>query len=755
MLTLYDSFDVPTVPNVKIYRDDDVPHRFYMVSERATVARDDENQPIFLFILYARNADTLPPDQLEVERGYVAMTTQAAVTKDAEDKIRDFLRQKLAEERNRGFFFLRNRVTNTEPELGYPPLWLDGKVEFRVVPDDMVIQSAGSSVPSLIGTNVASFTANLNQDGAELFRQSVEKGKNPSGVWYDLSFAAKIPAITIRIHGDRGAFYDEVKNYVRKRWTHVERDTFLGVTWSERSWTVEWDELSSISRFRNEFHNLTIDVDDTSLPGDERSEMTDKLQDMAFQIVQTNILPAFFQQAFEDVAKEIKDPQTMIPVHESLTGHIDMTITRSQLVKKACNPNALLFQALTPEEIKANTVYVDLSQTFFQELDVTVYPNVNFTDDPVFALKVSLDYDQQDQIRNEHIKRAKDFIFRQSDQIGRWRVVMAKGSDGAPKDSYHYWSELTYKDTGQSIRIPSSGALESTERQLVISYRRLGFVKVSLTLGALPDNVTSVNAAIRYPGLTTPGAQQQFELTREKPTATYFIYTGKTGEPDPYRYQLTYVLADGQKMDMPEQSSQAEILTIPDPFERTTTTRFLAQADFSVVEKIIVDAHYADPANDLTGTFHAELAKNGDTSAWTLGLRDPNSLDFEYDVIIVFTNGSRQEKPGQKGKLDETIPVGVGAVDALEVTVIASLVDWSKYKIAIVMLKYDDDANDVHQTKNFTFNEANSADQSWKVLLRDASKKGYQYRLRLIAQNPADNREEDWQPTEEPVLVVQ
>jgi len=124
-------------------------------------------------------------------------------------------------------------------------------------------------------------------------------------------------------------------------------------------------------------------------------------------------------------------------------------------------------------------------------------------------------------------------------------------------------------------------------------------------------------------------------------------------------------------------------------------------------------------------------------------------------VIIVFKNGSRQEKPNQKGRLDETIPVGVGAVDALDVTVIASLVDWTKYKIAIVMLKYDDDANDIHQTKNFTFNAANSADQAWKVLLRDASKKSYQFRLRLIAQNAADNREEDWKLTDEPVLVVQ
>mgnify|MGYP003344777606 CR=1 FL=1 len=43
-------------------------------------------------------------------------------------------------------------------------------------------------------------------------------------------------------------------------------------------------------------------------------------------------------------------------------------------------------------------------------------------------------------------------------------------------------------------------------------------------------------------------------------------------------------------MDLPEQSSQAENLSITDPFEQTVTTRFMAQADFSVVEKIEVSA---------------------------------------------------------------------------------------------------------------------------------------------------------------------
>jgi hypothetical protein len=41
-------------------------------------------------------------------------------------------------------------------------------------------------------------------------------------------------------------------------------------------------------------------------------------------------------------------------------------------------------------------------------------------------------------------------------------------------------------------------------------------------------------------------------------------------------------------MDLLEQTGQAELLTITDPFEQTVQTRFLAAADFSLVDKIIV-----------------------------------------------------------------------------------------------------------------------------------------------------------------------
>lgn len=756
MLTLFDSFGVPDVPHVQIYRDDEKRHKFYLVSERASIVRDEDGTPLFTFILYARDVERLAPEEREVERGFLQVTTQAGVSAEERQKVMAYLRQRLADDQRRGVWFLRLPFTQTEPELGYPPLWLSGTVEFSAVTPAMVTYSAGSKEPSLIDSNVASFAAELNQDGAELFRQAVEqKGNVLAGVQYRLAFAAKIPAIRIIIEGDRGEFYKEVRNYIHRKVVTEHRASFLGITYLRSSFTHEWSELASITKFRDTFHNLTITVDDSGLPDDDRSEMKDKLEAMAFEIFQTNVLPSFFEPAAKEVAQEQQDPARAVPVNTETTGRIHLEITRSQLVEKKVNPSVQFSQALTAEEVKALTSYLDLSQTFFQELDVAVNANVNFTADPVYALKVFLSYDQQDDVRGLHVKKAKEFLFRDASMVGRFRQVMAKGADGAPKDQYAYWSEISYKDTGETIRVPRTGSVTTNERQLVISYRRLGFLKVGLLLGVMPDHVKSVQVAMAYPGYAGPSAKQTFELTREKPTATFFTYTGQAGDPGPYRYALSYALADGQRMDVPEQVGQGETLTIPDPFEQTVSARFMAQADFTVVEKIVLDARYRDPGHDFAADHHAEFTKNGDTSTWTLGLREPGHTAYEYDVTILYKNGSRADQPARPGAFGASVAVGEGAVDALEVTVIASTADWSKYKLVLVYLHYQDPAHHLDEEINFTFRTDDAADRQWKVLLRDEQLKSYRYRVRYVGVNAADHREIPWTTTEDPILVIE
>jgi hypothetical protein len=758
MLSLYDVDKAPGVDHVQLYRDDERPHVYYMLTSRPTIARDDEGNPLFTFILYARDTDRLAPEDREVERGYLSLSTQAGVTEDEERKIRSYLRDKLQSQRDR-YRFLGAMVEETEPVLSYPPLFTKGSVAFETFSADMVPYSAGSKAPSLIGTNVASFSQTLSQDGAELFRQAVEKGKTPAIINYALTFAARIPAVTIRIHGDSNAFYQEVKSYIQR--TYVGQWVY---GWTYYCYSPSWTELASMQRFRSEFQSLTVEIDDREFrDADPSDNITQKLEELAFRILETSILPAFFEKALKEeappqptegggVAPAKPDPR--YGTTESFSGTIDVTFRRSDVVAVDINPNAQLSQVLTSEEIAENTAYVDLSDTAFHELDVKLNANVNFVDDPVFALKVFLDYDQMDEVRNTRIKRAKEFLFRDAATVHRFRQIMAKGADGSVKDSYNYFSEIVYKDTGQTVRIPAQGMLPSRERELIISYSRLGFIKVNLTLGSMPESVTAVEVRMRYPGSGEASAQQSFVLDKAHPTASFFTYTGSTETAQPYLYSLSYILGDGQRVDVPEQGSQAETLTIPDPFEHRVTTRFLAQANFEVVEKIIVDARYRDPANDFGTDHHAEMMSNGETSEWSFGLRAPEMLDIEYDVITVFKSGAREEKLGQRARAGGTIAVGLGAVDALEVVVISSEVDWTKYSLVVVSLRYQDAANGVSEDTNLTLRQGD-ADEKWTVLLRDRDLRTFEYRTRFVGKEGTPNEETDWTATADEVLIVQ
>ena len=757
MLSLYGNFKVPGVEHVTIYRDDEDNRKFYMLTDLPSVARDDEGDPLFTFIMYARDLDRLDPEETEIANGYLSLTTHVAVSNEDEEIIRTYLKEMLSKERRRGFGFLRLALAGSdEPKLGYPTVFTDGSVEFVTFNDEMVPFTGGSSKPSLIGTNVASFSQILNQDGAELFRGSIEKGLIPAIIKYDLKFLARIPALTIHIHGDRSEFFKEVRQYVTRTYS-----TSYGWGWwgwhHYRHRTTTWQEFAGMKKFRETFHSLTIDIDDTDFrTGEEGEDLSEKLEELAFRILENNILPSFFQQAINDVAKEqTENDEIPMPSEETVKGTIDVWIRRSDVVEISVHPNAQLSQVLEAEEIKNHTVYLDLGQPFFEELDVKVHANVNFEDDPVYALKVFLDYDQQDEKRNVRVKKANEFLFKSSDQIQRFRKIMAKDANGAPKDSYNYWSEIVYKDSGETIRVPSAGSLESRERELVISYRRLGFVKVKVSLGPMPDLVESVTIDFSYPHSTSPSAEKTLELTKDSPTGSYFTYIGHEGEPKPYIYQVTYNLADGQKMDLPEQKSSSEVLVVSDPFEQTLKYRFLAQADFSVVEKILLDARYVDDENDYTIEYSAEFIENGEVSSWSIKLRNPLKRDIEYDVKIIYKDGSRDDQETRTHAGGGTVSVGVGAVDTLSVMVDAGLVDWEKYARVLVYLEYKDEENDIEETESMMIRKEDSGEiRTWKVLLRDSELKNYRYRIRYIGTESTGDREDDWQQTSDTILIL-
>jgi hypothetical protein len=755
MLSLYDPIVVPGVEQVVLYRDDERTYRFFMVTDKASLVRDQTGAPLFTFILYARDVDRLAEADRDVERGYLALSTQVSVSAADQQKILAHLRAKLGDEMARGLPFLGRPLAAAEPELAYPPLWIDGTADLVTVPADMSPFSAGSKQPSLVGTNVAVFAQQLDQEGAEFLRQSLLRGKAPALVNYKLRYAARIPSIRIRITGDRSAFYQEIRNrYSYVSWAQTDAHYWY---YDIRTYQEIRRTTETIDSWDRTFQSLKMTVEDSDFRDGTDSDVKQKLTALAFQVLKDNVLPAFFADKWAP-----SDEEKKTGFSRNSSGTIDITFEQSAVVAQGINPSALLGRELTGADVAANTVWIDLSQVAFPELDVTVNANVDFVADPIYALKVFLSYDEVDETRDDparpgsraRVKASKELSFRSADTPGRWRQIMAKSADGAPKDTYRYWSELVYKDTGKRIRVPATGMLATQERQLIISYARLGFVKLDLLLGSVPSVVESVDVTVRCPTATGSDATQSFTLTRQQPTASYFTYTGQDAEATPYFYTVVYNLAGGQRTEERERSSTAATLTITNPFQLSVTTHFVASGDFSQLAEIVLDARYEDAPSDFRQDFHAELNSTGAGADWVLQLRDPARREFSYVATVLRKDGSKVDLPRTTAQLGASVFVGTGGVAPLDVRIV-NTVDWTRYKVAIVSLRYDDDGSNLHQSKEFVLRPGDpDADPQWLILLHDPVRNEFRHRVRLVGIDPRDSSDAGWVSTKDTIVVV-
>jgi hypothetical protein len=89
------------------------------------------------------------------------------------------------------------------------------------------------------------------------------------------------------------------------------------------------------------------------------------------------------------------------------------------------------------------------------------------------------------------------------------------------------------------------------------------------------------------------------------------------------------------------------------------------------------------------------------------------------------------------------VTVGSEAIDPLEIVLIPKL-DWTGYFFVIVQLEYKDAANGVTKNETITM-DAGTAEQRFRVQVKDPTKTSYRYRYLLISANPALRYDSQWQ----------
>lgn len=772
MLNFLNHFTVPGVEHVTIFNDDQDPKLFYMVPELPSLLKREDGTPSFSLISFARDftlladkASALPT--AETEGGLLQLTTSLEVSQEDQQKIRSYLagdggripRPRLSGKR---ILLMRAGAPGGDIKLSYPT-WVDGTVAFHLFPsggETFVKALEGSEKPSLVNSNLASYTALLGQEGLRLIRNAVEEGWSPGTINYSVSFVARIPNLRVHVWGESHDVYNEIKEHC----TVVETYRSGGSTR-----TYQFPQVSSLSEMRDISANLHIEYNQDDFRGASAAggeDPTKAVEDLVFTIVQQMVLQKFLSPGFEPGLKAEKlgtDPLAhgggekmpggnqlwLKDFEQSMNVSIDFTFEGATNFVVEKHPNSELFAVIDKEQVKKSIIEADLSKPYFTLLDVPVQVTADFDRDPIAAIKVFLEYDQEDEQGGGRKRQVEEFLFDSNDDRYFFRVVMARRPDGTPKDEYSYRSQIIYKASAKSEDL---APVTTTDRNLIIGYDQLNCVNVAVYWGAIPtDAVQQVQVSFRYPGVDLPSATADVVLRLDAPQASWFTYTGDQASRE-YEYDITFFMADGQRVTVPTQRSSTQRLIVNAPFEDKLNATFVPQGAFPPVASIVVTTKYTDGDYDKSDVH--SFTNAAETWAWSIDLRDRSKREFTYKVDVTYADGSSDAGefvPGTEG----TILVGDIARDMLQVEVVPTLLDLTKWKLVIVRLSYDDGAGTTaEQVIQLTAATPAPPELKWTIPVKDATKRSFFYQIQAFG-NAGEKHLVDRTETTDPLLVLE
>ncbi|GAB7110899.1 hypothetical protein JCM4814A_92170 [Streptomyces phaeofaciens JCM 4814] len=748
MLNLLNKFVVPDVKGVDIYQDDDDPLQFWMVPQPVRLSTGPDGQPALSIYAFARDMSLLagidkPLPAGETEGGILSMSVESTVGDEDQRKIVEYLRSQVL---SGALGSLRpvwdgskvvtepRGATQGDPKLGYPT-WLEGDAQFclpSALGPTFVKGDDSKAKPSLAGSNVASFTIALGQEGIRLFREGAKSGKLTAHVAYTLQFMARVPAITVTVSGNANNVYQELKDHT----TVVETSDGVAVR--------TYPQVSSLKELKNISGSLQVDYTRFDFATGE-DKLREQLEAFVLDITQAYLKNIFAQPVINgqlnkeklgtDPMQNFKKPDAppvggnqlwLKEFEQSDIRDFGMTFHGSIARPFSAHPNAALVAMVTKPQLEKAFTEADLNTPIFHTLQVPVRVTADFANDPIAGIQVTLDYRQTDDRTGEVKAASQTYDFVKGDETYYFRTTLAKDAQGAPKDTYSYSSRLHYKAAQQSTDI---AAQTTREKSLIIGYDRLGCVDVKVVAGTVPwAAVQSIQVDLKLPGVNLPSAAQTLVLTEAAQEGGWFSYTGGQTSQE-YEYSCEFLLKNGSRLVTgPDRTSTARLL-IDAPFEDRMAVTFVPQGLFPPLQSIVLSTKYSDEA----AKYHTEgthvFANNIESWRWEVDLPDTKNREFQYKADITYADGTTAPGQWQVGQ-EGTVLIGEVKSSLMEVAVTAAALDMTKWKLVVVKLRYEDPVTHEVQDETFQLTSANAGQiPSWKVTLKDPAAQSYTYEV--------------------------
>lgn len=675
---------------------------YYLLPEQPRFRLDADGKPVFRFIKYR-----VPIDRADGKKGggFVIFDVEFVVPEDKLAAVRDVL---------------ASRLPPPDPRHPEPP-----RVELATVTytkgtaSVLLFQESGALVekilspgkPSLYGNNVCSVTVELTDLGAPVVEQALQGQGGVVQVRYDLTCAVKLPDVKIdgRFHAEQ--FYSFYQD--------IQTDWEL---WGDDSYRETLRE----KLYQSESLTLTIDPGPLGASNpDLLAELKSWAQKALEDAVARNMLSAATPVAADDRGLKGDAEDVTRDIVNQKISDVRLHVREKAVIEWSPAPQGTLPNITSLKDRDGNPLrwddyatLVSADDPFFRTLRVRASVNADFAALKLYSVDVDLAYDSPD-----GVVRGAPGKVTAPDQ------VVALDAYRGPGETYRYSYKVNYKGESRTIDV---GPIEATAPFLTINVGDLGFLAVDVQPGDIDfAQVDSVFVEMSYEdGSEVPRLDEQFTLTKDAPSKRAFDRPIFTPVRQPYRYRATYRMKDGKELTTGEVASRAPRLYVNDPFSATYQVNLRSWGNLEDhVKEIIVELEYADEANDYRRTTTETLSKARPFATWEFPVVRETGTRLSYTVLYTFHDGRPPVEVPRTDASERTLLLGLDPPDKakLDVDVLADLVDFTKVKLAKVVLQYDDVENDVHMPGSNVFKSGSPTTWRWSVDIKDKNKRTYSW----------------------------
>ena len=755
MLMLFPTVKVPGLDDIEIFRDHEKADTFYALRGRPKIAVDEAGNPQMSFNFFSRNADiayasSTNKDLVETQLGQLLLTVDLALTEDEHKKITDYLEDLLMTPTSR-FVRLYSTLSqragfipgagNNKPviKLGTPNTWKEGTAKLEILEglgDTFKKSSSAEVKPSLIGSNSSSFYATFGIEGSQIYYDALTKGYSGEGaettplqaiVRYDLSGFAFVPNIEAKVYANSTQMYSYMESfsedYRKENRGYIKTQSWVGGSWTTdaRSVTASKYDIASLVERMIDAKVISIEITDFGDVAANSADIKDiesSLRSSLMDTIMGTIIPNFFESAF--IGQEEKTDAQGTPIkpnpemgvtdaertkptvdtYYSFKNNVDktkintlnFTFKKNGTVEFRRFPNATLITQLTEKQRTDLIKYIDVSSPLVQILTVQVAVNADFKLDNIYSVIVNISYRQKDAQSGVVRESSKSFMYKTGEEINTFRVTMARNDKGELIDYYDVVAKIAYTGTAESP--PEIKLDKISDRSLVISYDRLGFVAVNVTAGDIDWSVIKeAVVSLEYkdaPG--KPDAKKDIKLSQASPTGSWRCYMYGHQSKD-YSYIVKYHHIDGSETTSEVKPDSRDTLVVDDMLTGRVKATFDVIVDTNSVKSAKVEVLYQDEQFGIKEEYD-HWFKETETWNWTMAQRDKATGKFKYRYFVEYLDGVLYTSKWTDAESDEDIaPINLRRYKK-KLTVDGSSISWTTYSAILVTLSYTEEDRD-------------------------------------------------------------